>query len=65
VPFRKLASPGTRTASEDANTKPGFWRTGLLLITSAALGGIAVAVWNRRTLAQFRQTGAKETGQDR
>jgi hypothetical protein len=31
------------------------WRTGLLLATSAALGGIAVAIWNRRTLAQFRQ----------
>jgi hypothetical protein len=32
-----------------------LWRTGLLLATSAALGGIAVAIWNRRTLAQFRQ----------
>ncbi len=30
-----------------------LWRTGLLLATSAALGGIAVAIWNRRTLAQF------------
>jgi hypothetical protein len=26
-----------------------------LLATSAALGGIAVAIWNRRTLAQMRQ----------
>jgi hypothetical protein len=32
-----------------------LWRTGLLLATSAALGGIAVAIWNRRILAQIRQ----------
>jgi hypothetical protein len=25
-----------------------------LVATSAALGGIAVAIWNRRTLAQMR-----------
>jgi hypothetical protein len=31
------------------------WRTGLLLATSAALGGIAVSIWNRRTLEQLRQ----------
>jgi hypothetical protein len=31
------------------------WRTGLLLATSAALGGIAVAIWNRRTLAEIRK----------
>jgi hypothetical protein len=33
----------------------GFWRRGLLLTTSAALGGIAVAIWNRRSLARMRQ----------
>jgi hypothetical protein len=32
-----------------------LWRTGLLLATSAALGGIAVAIWDRRTLAKIRQ----------
>jgi hypothetical protein len=32
-----------------------IWRAGLLLATSAALGGIAVAIWNRRILAQMRQ----------
>jgi galactokinase len=26
-----------------------------LLTTSAAFGGIAVAIWNRRTLARMRQ----------
>jgi hypothetical protein len=30
-------------------------RSGLLLATSAALGGIAVAIWNRRTLADIRR----------
>jgi hypothetical protein len=32
-----------------------FWRSGLLIATSAAFGGIAVAIWNRRTLAKMRQ----------
>lgn len=36
-------------------TVGGFWRTGLLLTSSAALGGIAVAIWNRRSLARMRQ----------
>ena len=33
----------------------GFWRSSLFLVTSMALGGIAVAIWNRRTLALLRQ----------
>jgi hypothetical protein len=45
--------------SEDASPAPSkerqFWRTGLLLTSSAALGGIAVAIWNRRSLARIRQ----------
>jgi hypothetical protein len=32
-----------------------LWRSGLLIATSAAFGGIAVAIWNRRTLAKMRQ----------
>lgn len=28
--------------------------TGLLLLSSAALGGVAVALWNQRTLAKLR-----------
>ena len=31
------------------------WRSGLLIATSAVFGGIAVAIWNRRTLAKMRQ----------
>lgn len=32
-----------------------IWRTGLLFATSAVLGGIAVALWNRRSLERIRQ----------
>ncbi len=32
----------------------GRFRAGLLLLSSAALGGIAVAVWNRRVLRDLR-----------
>jgi hypothetical protein len=63
VPFRKL--PRFDTEPIPIDQAPGwgpppsehsnFWRTSLLLATSAALGGIAVAIWNRRTLAQMRQ----------
>jgi hypothetical protein len=42
--------------ADQENGKQGsFWRTALLLATSAAFGGIAVAIWNRRTLARIRQ----------
>ncbi len=30
------------------------WRSRLLLVSSAVFGGIAVALWNRRTLAGIR-----------
>ena len=42
----------------DRPSKAGLrqlWRSGLLVATSAALGGIAVAIWSRRTLAQIRE----------
>ena len=63
MPFRKLTSFRTDPIPIDkasswvpsAAEQTSFWRTGLLLATSAALGGIAVAIWNRRTLAQMRQ----------
>jgi hypothetical protein len=44
----------------DPPEQRSFWRTGLLLATSAALGGIAVAIWNRRTLAQMRQQSGED-----
>jgi hypothetical protein len=42
-------------ASPAPSKTRSFWRTGLLLTSSAALGGIAVAIWNRRSLARIRQ----------
>lgn len=46
----------TVPSDENQRRSPrGFWRTGLLLTTSAALGGIAVALWNRRSLERIRQ----------
>jgi hypothetical protein len=39
----------------NSSPDPDIWRTGLLLATSAVLGGIALVVWNRRTLARIRQ----------
>jgi hypothetical protein len=63
VPFRKLTPYRSEPIPIDQASgwvppvpeQKNFWRTGLLLATSAALGGIAVAIWNRRTLAQMRQ----------
>jgi hypothetical protein len=50
-----LPEPGKAEELPVPLEQRGFWGTSLLLITSAALGGIAVAIWNRRTLAQMRQ----------
>jgi hypothetical protein len=61
VPLRKIAASDIDPLPNDPAAKPnGFWRTSLLLISSVALGGIAVALWHRRTLIQFRQ----EPGRD-
>jgi hypothetical protein len=35
-------------------TQPHLWSTGLLILSSAALGGIAVALWNRQALQKMR-----------
>jgi hypothetical protein len=62
MPLRKFRSPVVLAPPDeppnDSFSEPerqSFWRSGLLIATSAALGGIAVAIWNRRTLAQMRQ----------
>jgi hypothetical protein len=40
---------------------PRFWRNLLLLTSSAAFGGLAVVLWNRRVLTQMRdQKGTAE-----
>ncbi len=49
----------TRVDSE--NSRPlGVWKTGLLLVGSALFGGLAVAFWHRRTLADIRQAAGQE-----
>jgi hypothetical protein len=77
MPFRKLAMllpsksreestgplPSQEAPIPSAPQRRNLWRTGLLLATSAAFGGIAVAIWNRRTLAQMRQQS--DAGQPR
>jgi hypothetical protein len=40
--------------SEQDARRLGYLRTGLLLAGSAIFGGIAVAFWNRRTLAKMQ-----------
>jgi hypothetical protein len=59
VPIRQFANFRTGPVfvddSQPATEPRNLWRTGLLLATSAALGGIAVAIWDRRTLAKMRQ----------
>ncbi|MGA3227673.1 MAG: hypothetical protein ABSC65_28160 [Acidobacteriaceae bacterium] len=59
MPIRTFASfrsgPVLVDSTQPASDPRNLWRTGLLLATSAALGGIAVAIWDRRTLAKMRQ----------
>jgi hypothetical protein len=42
-------------------TKPTRARLGFLLVGSAVFGGIAVALWNRRTLAKMQNRAAERT----
>jgi hypothetical protein len=62
MPLRKfrleVVSPSNAEGLDESDSVPerrNFWRSGLLIATSAAFGGIAVAIWNRRTLAKMRQ----------
>ena len=43
-----------------AGARNGKFSTGLLILSSAALGGIAVALWNRKTLATFHELEQQE-----
>ena len=57
--FRLDLVPTTHAEAQEESLsqpeRPNLWRSGLLIATSAAFGGIAVAIWNRRTLAKMRQ----------
>jgi hypothetical protein len=62
MPLRKfrlnLVSKTLPEAPDESSSVPerrNFWRSGLLIATSAVFGGISVAIWNRRTLAKMRQ----------
>jgi hypothetical protein len=51
----------TAESANNAEEKPlpakagrKVWRTALLLAASAAFGGLAVAIWNRKILADMR-----------
>ncbi len=57
--FRLSLVSTTLPEAEESTSVPerrNFWRSGLLIATSAVFGGISVAIWNRRTLAKMRQT---------
>ena len=57
--FRLDLVPATHAEAAGETPAPverrNLWRSSLLIATSAAFGGIAVAIWNRRTLAKMRQ----------
>jgi hypothetical protein len=47
----------TADSNPSAVQRPKIWKTILLLGGSAAFGGVAVALWNRRELARMREQG--------
>jgi hypothetical protein len=47
----------TADPNPSAAQRPKIWRTILLLAGSAAFGGVAVALWNRRELVRMREQG--------
>jgi hypothetical protein len=46
------------SSSSVFNPRPKLWKTALLLAGSAAFGGLAVVLWNRRELIQMHNHGA-------
>jgi len=53
-------SPDLKPASEETHqSRAGGLRTVLLVAGSALLGGLAVVLWNRKTLASLRQPAAE------
>jgi hypothetical protein len=46
--------PTEKDPCPDGTPGRRFWRTALLLAGSAAFGGLAVAFWNRKELAEMR-----------
>ncbi len=54
-----MSDDGERACPEEAvnETRRGadLLRTGLLMVSSALLGGIAFAIWNRRQISSMQQ----------
>lgn len=49
-----MKEPDQVIDSKEKDVNSGRLRTGLLLFGSAVFGGIAVALWNRRTLGKMQ-----------
>lgn len=47
----------TADPNSAASSRPKLWKTVLLLVGSAAFGGAAVALWNRRELTRIHEQG--------
>lgn len=45
----------TADHNSSAASRPAIWKTVLLLVGSAAFGGVAVALWNRRELTRMHE----------
>ena len=50
-------SPGSEPEPVPVAAVVPRWRVALFVVSSACLSGIAVVLWNRRTLARMRQAG--------
>lgn len=50
----KESTDSAESQPHSVSTGPKVLRTALLLAASAAFGGLAVAIWNRKTLADMR-----------
>lgn len=53
-----MTEPSNPQTRSEASKKPvfGAFRTGLLVAGSALLGGLAVVLWHRKSLASLRQS---------
>lgn len=54
------AEPGD--GAESVSKGNDLLRTGLLMVSSALLGGIAFAIWNRRQIANIQQQPSTQPG---
>jgi hypothetical protein len=60
TPQNARTSGKSETESSRQNSDRKFWQTALLLAASAAFGGLTVALWNRKTLADMRNRAPEQ-----